>query len=55
MSGYWYDDPDWDDHHPACRGGCGQLADECECPMPNPLGSMRVTTPIGSPVREAAS
>jgi hypothetical protein len=19
------------DHHPPCPGGCGQLADECEC------------------------
>lgn len=27
-------DDDYDelvDHHPPCRGGCGQLADECMC------------------------
>jgi hypothetical protein len=22
---------DLDNHHPPCRGGCGQLADECMC------------------------
>lgn len=30
------------DHHPPCLGGCGQLADECACNRPNPLGSMRI-------------
>ena len=38
----------WFDHHPPCPGGCNQLADECACPRPNPLGSMRVEPPIGS-------
>ena len=33
MSAYWdVVEFDLDDHHPPCRGGCGQLADECECP-----------------------
>jgi hypothetical protein len=26
-----YDDDDLDNHHPACKGPCGQLADECMC------------------------
>jgi hypothetical protein len=26
-----YDDDDLDDHHPTCKGGCNQLADECMC------------------------
>lgn len=30
------------DHHPECSGGCGQLADECTCRHPNPLGSMTI-------------
>lgn len=30
------------DHHPPCPGGCGELADECRCPRPNPLGSMQI-------------
>jgi hypothetical protein len=30
------------DNHPPCPGGCGELADECTCRRPNPLGSMRV-------------
>jgi hypothetical protein len=34
---------DIDDHHPACRCGCGQLADECAGPRPNPFGSMTIT------------
>jgi hypothetical protein len=21
----------YNDHHPACPGGCGELADECRC------------------------
>lgn len=25
------DEWDNDNHHPACPGGCGQLADECAC------------------------
>lgn len=29
-------------HHPPCAGGCGQLADECGCRRPNPLGSMTI-------------
>lgn len=33
---------DLDDHHPACRCGCGELADECAGPRPAPLGSMTV-------------
>jgi len=36
------------DHHPPCPGGCNNLADECACPRPNPLGSMRIVEPIGS-------
>jgi hypothetical protein len=30
----WYDRYDEDDlanHHPTCKGGCNQLADECMC------------------------
>ena len=38
----------WFDHHPPCPGGCNQLADECTCPRPNPLGSMRIVPAIGS-------
>lgn len=38
----------WFDHHPPCSGGCGQLADECACARPNPLGSMRIEPAIGS-------
>jgi hypothetical protein len=39
------------DHHPPCPGGCGNLADECGCPRPNPLGSMRIVPaePMPSP------
>ena len=33
------------DHHPPCPGGCGDLADECGCAQPNPLGSMRIVEP----------
>lgn len=29
---------DLDNHHPTCRGGCGQLADECMCNWPPPGG-----------------
>lgn len=36
------------DHHPPCPGGCGELADECACARPLPLGSMGVHEPIGS-------
>lgn len=37
------------DHHPPCPGGCGELADECMTPgCGSPLGSMRITAPIGS-------
>lgn len=36
------------DHHVPCPGGCNNLSDECTCPRPNPLGSMRVEAPIGS-------
>jgi hypothetical protein len=25
------------DHHPPCPGGCGELADECTCPNPEPV------------------
>lgn len=25
---------DLDNHHPTCRGGCGELADECMCQWP---------------------
>ncbi len=42
------------DHHPPCPGGCGELADECCCPRPNPLGSMRITGPVGSRTERAA-
>lgn len=30
----WYDryaEDDLDNHHPTCKGGCGELADECMC------------------------
>jgi len=40
------------DHHFPCPGGCNQLADECACEHPNPLGSIRVNPPIGSTTRE---
>ena len=33
----------WHPNHPPCDCGCGELADECAGPRPNPLGSMRVT------------
>lgn len=36
----------WFDHHPPCRCGCGELADECSGPRPNPLGSMRIVKPV---------
>lgn len=43
----------YDDHHPPCRCGCGELADECAGPRPNPLGSVRlspvVPTSTGGP------
>lgn len=26
-----YDEDDLDNHHPICKGGCNQLADECMC------------------------
>jgi hypothetical protein len=48
------DDWFWDDshnHHLPCPSGCGMLADECECPDPNPLGNMRIEPPIGSDTR----
>lgn len=44
----WRDDdymPEMD-HHPTCPGGCNELADECRCPRPAPLGSMRVTPAV---------
>ena len=28
------DEDDLDNHHPTCRGGCGELADECMCKWP---------------------
>lgn len=31
---YWDDDDDLDNHHPTCKGPCGQLADECMCSWP---------------------
>ena len=34
----------WHPNHPPCDCGCGELADECAGPRPNPLGSMRLTT-----------
>jgi len=51
MSSGWSYDDDWPErcHHPACSGGCGQLADECACPRPNPLGSIRVVPAAASP------
>lgn len=30
-------------NHPPCPGGCNELADECRCARPNPLGSMKIT------------
>jgi hypothetical protein len=30
------------DNHPPCPCGCGELADECAGPNPNPFGSMRL-------------
>ena len=38
----------WHPNHPICDGGCGELADECACTRPNPLGSMRLEPGIGS-------
>ena len=38
----------WHPNHPICDGGCGELADECACMRPNPLGSMRTEPGIGS-------
>jgi len=29
-----YDEDDLDNHHPTCKGPCGQLADECMCTWP---------------------
>jgi hypothetical protein len=61
MSSYFYDDEwFWDDMRPAnqreCPGGCGQLADECECPNSNPLGAFAIRRPIGSePVKGSAA
>lgn len=40
-----YDDDDWNTHHRPCSCGCGQLADECAGPRPNPLGSMTIRPP----------
>lgn len=36
-------------HHPPCRCGCGELADECAGPNPNPLGSMTLDIPDPNP------
>ena len=41
------------DHHPACPGGCGELADECACPDPSPLGSVRVEERMASGLPES--
>lgn len=35
-----YDEDDLSNHHPTCRGGCGQLADECECRLPKHLRTL---------------
>lgn len=47
------------DHHQPCPGGCGELEDECMTPgCGSPLGSMRITPPVGSqppPVGELRS
>ncbi len=43
------------DHHPDCPCGCGELADECAGPRPNPLGSMRTTPPSGSTPRTGST
>ena len=43
------------DHHPPCPNGCGELADECACPSPNPLGSMTIEPPVGSEGRPVPS
>lgn len=32
-------------NHPPCPCGCGELADECAGPNPNPLGSLRIEAP----------
>jgi hypothetical protein len=34
-------------NHRACSGGCGELADECTCRHPSPLGSMQISVPVG--------
>lgn len=36
---------DFDNHHPACPGGCGQLADECACRRPRLERTLAVTPP----------
>lgn len=43
-----YETRRWD-HHPPCTCGCNELADECSGPRPNPLGSLRITTPDPNP------
>ncbi len=37
-------DYDFDEyyHHMPCPRSCGELADECACPRPLPLGSMKI-------------
>ena len=41
----------YNDNHQACKGGCGELADECACARKNPLGSMTVTATFDKPAR----
>lgn len=45
MGRYRYDG---EERHPACRCGCGELADECPRGS-NPLGSMTITRPDPNP------
>ena len=39
----------YNENHPPCRCGCGELADECAGPAPRPLGSMTVTATFDRP------
>ena len=48
-----YDDDDLDNHHPTCKGGCNQLADECMCNWDYQTGTWKTRKPIDTaPVEE---
>jgi hypothetical protein len=50
MSNRWFEQDEYyyggSQRHPGCPGGCGNLADECTCRRPNPLGSMKIVKPV---------